>query len=310
MTPRLNKALLLGCGNIGAGYDLGDETRVWTHAKAMSILGMDVHVYDINPALASQVAETYKFTLVEEVPDLRDFSLVCIATPTSTHYDLLKNALESDVPLVICEKPVALQAAQLKALQEQKKISRSKVLVNFIRRFQPAFNELRQHIAAGIYGDLCAARITYGRGFMNNGSHALDLVEYLFGQPIQLSAFHKLSFSNDVFNDDPTLTGEFLYKSAPVQVLGLAYAEFRLFELHLYFTGGMLEIISGGDIVRYLKAQDSGILSLDKSMEGNLQRYMLPVYDHALSLVENPDVADNFTDAVRLNLEMLTVINK
>ncbi len=306
-----NKALLLGCGNIGSGYDLDDQGgRVWTHARALHINGIPTDVYDKDQSIARTIASRYNFRALNIIPSLEAYSLVCIATPTPTHSSLLEQCFKAETPVVICEKPVSLKGSDLKTLATLKESCRSKVLVNYMRRFQPQYRELKEVIRTGYMGDFTGAAITYCRGFLNNCSHAFDLMEYLLGTSIELGSFSKVAFSHDVFEDDPTLSGQFLYKSAPVHVLGLTYVDYRIFEMKLFFTGGMIEIISGGDTVRYHRLISPGNLVLEKSVERILHTYMLPVYEHARTLLENRETLDNFNLALRLNQEMLTVLNK
>ena len=53
------KVLILGCGNIGAGYDFDNE-QVLTHAKAFNLHPeFSCVFYDQDHALSKRVAEKY-----------------------------------------------------------------------------------------------------------------------------------------------------------------------------------------------------------------------------------------------------------
>ena len=53
------KTILLGCGNIGAMYDI-DTDEIKTHAKALSFTpGVDVSVFDEDAAKAHRIALKY-----------------------------------------------------------------------------------------------------------------------------------------------------------------------------------------------------------------------------------------------------------
>ena len=61
------KALLIGCGNIGAMYDW-DNDEVLTHAKAFSKFDeINVDYFDLNNQQASMVADRYNGNLVFDV---------------------------------------------------------------------------------------------------------------------------------------------------------------------------------------------------------------------------------------------------
>ena len=190
-----NRALIIGCGNIGGLYDINDVDRVWTHAKALSkTRGWDFAVSDVNEEAARKVALAYNVKSVDlsSNPDLSSFNLVCLATPTSTHYEYLQVLLKQEVPVIICEKPVVGQLGEADKILRLYEASRSKVLVNYIRRFQPAYIQLKKNLQRKLEIDSCKGiNIKYQKGLLNNGSHAFDLIEFLFNAKIRFD----LSFS-------------------------------------------------------------------------------------------------------------------
>ncbi|MER6579420.1 Gfo/Idh/MocA family oxidoreductase [Nonomuraea sp. NPDC001023] len=77
--------------------------------------------------------------------------VVVIATPTSTHAELLIRACERGVP-VLCEKPVAGTVAEtLKVLEAS---AGRRVFVGFQRRFDPGYRAARAALRAGELGEL------------------------------------------------------------------------------------------------------------------------------------------------------------
>lgn len=306
-------ALLIGCGNIGARYDLDDPEKIWTHAKAFSKSdGIRFTVTDSDNDLATKIGRHYNAAVIplDNDLDLSGFDLVSIATPTQTHFSYIKQAIKHNVKVVICEKPVAAKLEELQAIEALYHSGSTKVIVNYMRRFQPAYHELKKYLESDLI-DCRGISIKYQRGFLNNGSHAFDLIEYLFQTEIDFSRFNAGNAFYDAFPFDPTITGCCSLNEIPVTMLGIASASYAIFEIELFFPSHKIVICHSGDEIRFYKADPRfGNLAEDVQMRktGILSRYMLPVMNKALKCLENPNEPDNVLNSIALNKKMLHVI--
>jgi predicted dehydrogenase len=188
------RALLVGCGNIGALYDLDDgpEADVQTHARAYARLGIAFDVVEPDADRRRRVSERYGGRAFESLSAVSPgaYGVASICTATHLHAEALRLFLDAGTPLIICEKPVADQLDDVRRLRAHRTSkARSVVLVNYMRRFLPAFGRLRQRILGwreeGVR--LVDVLVRYQRGLLNNGGHALDLLEFLFASPVTLS---------------------------------------------------------------------------------------------------------------------------
>ncbi len=307
------KALLIGCGNIGAGYDLDDETRVWTHAKAYSMQkDLELFVYDEDRDQAAKVAAKYGAVQLDEVNEglLNNFNLLSITTPTTSHFYYLELAIRTGVPVVICEKPVVGDLNELAQMEQLYSSGSTKVLVNYMRRFQPAYEtakrklqELREEQS------LQAVIIKYKRGFLNNASHAIDLLEYFFEAPFLFDDFRYSVSNYDAFDYDPTITGSCRYLDAPVSFAGVSGASYGIFEIELFFNLSKIVICHSGNDIRYYYEQEGQLIERTAERQtGILDSYMLPVISRALSILQNQKVQDNFINSLQLNRQVLQII--
>src|SRR4051812_35068966 len=146
-----SRALLIGCGNIGALYDLdeGAEADVRTHARAYARFGIAFDVVEPDNDRRRRVSERYGARAFESLsavsPSTYDVASIC--TATRFHPEALRVFFGAGTPLVICEKPVAGRLDDVRALRaDRKSAARSVVLVNYMRRFLPAFRNLRARI--------------------------------------------------------------------------------------------------------------------------------------------------------------------
>jgi GFO/IDH/MocA oxidoreductase family protein len=245
---------------------------------------------------------------------LGDYRVGSVCTATALHAGALRMFLDAGTPLIICEKPVTADLAELRDLRERQRRAPSVVLVNYMRRFLPAFGRLGRRIvdwrAEG--ARLVEVVVRYQRGLLNNGGHALDLLEFLFDRPLSLETLRVERAVADVFASDPTVTGRFEFSGATVRLLGLPLSPPGVFELELTFADRGVQILDRGDEIRVWAPRRAGSqpeLDAAASESGCLKSYMLPVFEQGLALAAAAGKVDaNFEQAVRLNEEILLAI--
>jgi myo-inositol 2-dehydrogenase/D-chiro-inositol 1-dehydrogenase len=183
-------------GVIGVG-------RIGTmHATNLAVLEAveAVLLYDPVPGRAQQAAALLgpRTTPVDDLDELlaaSDGTLV--ATPTTTHPELLRRCLAARVP-TLCEKPIASDPAELATLVSEVDSAEVPVLVGFQRRFDPAVVELHRRIRAGELGRIYHVRAVgndaeppdfgylpqSGGIFRDLLIHDLDAIPWLVGEPV------------------------------------------------------------------------------------------------------------------------------
>ena len=245
------RAAVLGCGAIGAGSgtDPHPDVGVITHAGAYSACAETelVAVCDAEPARAEAAARHWgarAYTdaatlLVEAEPEI-----VSIATPDPTHADLLAQCLVAPgVRAVLAEKPLALDvetARTLVALAHERGVA---LAVNYSRRFAPAFQRLREDLGIG---ELQHVNGLYVKGLAHNGTHWLDLLRMLAGEPVALRGFDRLREGGA----DPTLDAELtLPGGVGARLAGLDTRRFTAFEMDLVGTHGRVRIAESGHVI-------------------------------------------------------------
>lgn len=82
-----------------------------------------------------------------------DVDVVCIATPTGTHPELIEAAIRAGKP-VWCEKPVALTLADAARLRDLAAEHHVPVMIGYMRRFDARYAEVKRRIDAGELGPI------------------------------------------------------------------------------------------------------------------------------------------------------------
>ena len=170
------------------------------------------------------------FSNYREMIDTLHPDFVVISTPTDSHSEIIRYALERNVH-VFCEKPFGLSSAESKTTLD---ILSSRQLVNqigYVNRFNEVFMEVKRLVDLGILGDIkyfCSEM--YGatvlkdsgsswRGKRKKGggcmyefaSHCIDLVVYLFGKPDKVAgSMLQMIYSKNV---EDLVSSTFIYQN-------------------------------------------------------------------------------------------------
>ena len=178
-----------GVGRIGA-----------MHAENLNSMSTvdELVLFDPAPGRAAHVAKGLDARAVDDLDSaLANSDGLLIATPTSTHPGVLRQALAAKVP-TLCEKPIARSYDEMRALVADIEASGVTVMVGFQRRFDPAVVELHRRIRAGELGTVYLARAlaqdaqppdfgylpSSGGIFHDLLIHDLDAVPWLVGEPV------------------------------------------------------------------------------------------------------------------------------
>jgi len=125
-------------GFLGCGKQAGKHI-----ASLKKIPNVELVLGDTNKTLAKELAEKHVVSWVdhpEKIFEDKDIIAVIICTPTQTHASLIKSALEHKKD-ILCEKPLCDSIDEATALKELVKQSEQIVMVGYIYRFVPVFEE-------------------------------------------------------------------------------------------------------------------------------------------------------------------------
>ncbi len=253
------RALLVGLGQIGCGYDADlpfafDQPRsspqTLSHARALACHPGFELIGGVDPSAAARS----RFSALYSRPAFADLlawqaartgadpDLVVIAVAPQLQPALVEALLSLVVPrLLLLEKPVADSLENARALERicarQPYLA---VAVNYIRRYLPAVQAWQHRLQSHQLGGLLHGQITYGKGLLSNGSHFVNLAEAWLGS---LIPGRILQAGSACFGFDREASLELqagAHAGAPVLVRSVGGAGLRAGELDLWFEGGRL----------------------------------------------------------------------
>jgi scyllo-inositol 2-dehydrogenase (NAD+) len=142
------RAAVIGCGGLG---------RHQAHL-VQGIEGVELAaVCDVDRASAEAVAAERGCRAYESYPDLlaqeKDLDAVLVVTPTYTHKDLCVAVARAGCH-IFCEKPMALRLPECDVMLQSAESHGVKLMIGFVRRFQPVFAEMKRRVEAGDLGPL------------------------------------------------------------------------------------------------------------------------------------------------------------
>jgi myo-inositol 2-dehydrogenase / D-chiro-inositol 1-dehydrogenase len=139
---------VIGAGNMGA-----DHVNTLHRHVSGAVVTM---VADIDEERAATVTEAVPGARATDDPyaliDDPEVDAVVIASHDTTHADLAVAAVRAGKP-VLCEKPLAPTPAEcVRVVREERQTGGRLISLGFMRRFDPAYTELRDAIADGVCG--------------------------------------------------------------------------------------------------------------------------------------------------------------
>ena len=139
----------------------------------------------------------------------RDVDAVSVCVPSGLHADIAVAALEAGKHVIV-EKPLDITLAACDRVIEAERRSGRVVTTISQRRFQPAFAFLHDQVAGGRLGQITSGgaespfwraqsyydsggwrgtwRLDGGGALMNQGVHSVDLLLWLLGEPVEVTA--------------------------------------------------------------------------------------------------------------------------
>lgn len=110
--------------------------------------------------------------------------VISLCSPSECHFSQIQRILTGPrrPKLLFVEKPICLKAEELDRIQRWTAQAGVTIAVNHTRRFDPAHQRLSEGIRSGAWGPLREGFCTYYGGWLNNGTHWVDLIRMLFPQ--------------------------------------------------------------------------------------------------------------------------------
>jgi len=252
----LYDVLLIGLGQIGMGYDYNHAVKdaVFTHARAFNqhpnfqlVAGVDTDMRRGKMFESMYLCRWYS-DLKEALRNCQPH-LVIIAVPTDLHFEILTAVLEDTTPLAImCEKPLAYQLDAAKNIREKCVDKNVALYVNYIRRSDPGVIEIKKRLDLGRISSPIKGICWYSKGFLHNGSHFFNLLEYWLGPMTNASVVDAGRLWDGI---DPEPDVQLKFEKGTVMMLAADEENFSHYCIELLASNGRLRYEKGGSEITW-----------------------------------------------------------
>jgi len=188
------KVGLIGAGRIGRVHA---EDLAYRIPEAELAAVSDVYV-EAAEGVAAELEIPAVYQDHRPILEDREIDAVLICSSTDTHARLIEAAAAAGKQ-IFCEKPIALDLAEIDRALETVERAGVKLMIGFNRRFDPNFRRVREIVAAGEIGEPHILRITSrdpapppleyvkvsGGIFLDMTIHDFDMARFLMGSEVE-----------------------------------------------------------------------------------------------------------------------------
>ena len=198
----------VGIAVIGTGFGQKIHIPGFQHHHRTELVAVYNRDFDKAKALAKSHNIPYGYNDLDKILALPEVDAVSVSTPPFLHYEMGKAVLQAGKHLLL-EKPMAMNAEQVKELYSMAESKNLVAIADFEFRFVPAWQLLAEYLEQDYVGNTRLIKIDwlvtsranperpwnwYSRKDMGGGalgavaSHAFDYISWLFGSVKRLSA--------------------------------------------------------------------------------------------------------------------------
>lgn len=177
---------LIGCGRIGCGFDDKPSPFTKTHIGAYRKCNRTklCAISDIDKSKLRKYGKKYKivntYTNYKKMLENEELDVISVCTLVDSHLEIIEKAIKTDVKAIFLEKPISNTLRNAMKITNLCKKNNVKLLLDYQRRFIPAYFHLKNFMDAGKLGKIQKITVEYGGGIANTCSHVFDILLLFF----------------------------------------------------------------------------------------------------------------------------------
>jgi len=188
---------MVSIGVVGCGHWGPNHIRIFSQIVGVKVVMCSDLDDSRLQAIKASFPDIQTTTNYQEILTRPDIQAVCIATPTATHYNLVKEALQAG-KYVLCEKPLSLKSQECLELKRLADAQAKVLAIGHVFLFNEGIRQLKDYVQSGELGNVYYAhseRTNLGpfrydvNALWDLAPHDLSIFNYLFnGAPESVSA--------------------------------------------------------------------------------------------------------------------------
>ncbi|HID55584.1 TPA: Gfo/Idh/MocA family oxidoreductase [Candidatus Poribacteria bacterium] len=192
------KAAILGCRGRSKGH-----MRAYEYVKKGKVVAICDLVEELLNSFGDEFGIERRYTDIHEMLDKEKPDLLHIVTRPALRVELLSIAAEHEVPVVIVEKPIAIDSEDYLAICRLNEESPTKFIVNHQLHFHPKRLELQRDVDEGRIGEIRLLEVSARLNLLGQGTHILELLFSFNGHTPATSVFGQVSGDKGLYTNHP-----------------------------------------------------------------------------------------------------------
>lgn len=238
----------IGCGGIARAHASGYQAI--QNAQIEFVAGSDI---DPEGEKAQRLATGYGLTLYADHREMlgkERLDLISVCTWPRTHCEATVAAAEHGVKGILCEKPMAVNLDEADRMLDACEKSGTTLAIGHAHRFSPQAVQARELLQRGEIGELTMIWGHCSLDLMNNGTHVIDLINYLnhdaeaewvMGQIDYKTKPQGRANHPDMMVEDMAV-GRVGYRNGVVALIELGERANPSYQFHLVGTEGIIDV--------------------------------------------------------------------
>lgn len=193
------KAAFLGCGGRARGH--AQAYKYVKNGKLVAICDLDEQRLN---AFGNDFGLDKRYKDIHEMLDQERPDLLHIVTPPTIRVSLMTVASDHGVPVVIVEKPIAIQGEDFRDLQKLNTTSKTRFVVNTQLHFHTKNLELKRDVTEGKIGEIRFIDVSARSTILDQGVHVLELAHSYSGWAAPVSVIGQVSGAKNIPTRQPS----------------------------------------------------------------------------------------------------------
>ncbi len=178
MADKIYRVGIIGCGGMGRSH-----TNAWkNHPRTEVVAAMDINEDSASNFTEANGIPAY-YADYDQMFATEDLVIVSISTWQSVRLEPTIAAAEAGLAGIITEKPISASVGEANDMISACDQSGTKLVVGHQRRFSQQNCEARRLIQEGAIGQPQAMLRRDGLGLLNRGTHEVDEMRFILGDP-------------------------------------------------------------------------------------------------------------------------------
>jgi dTDP-4-amino-4,6-dideoxygalactose transaminase/predicted dehydrogenase len=239
------RAAVIGCGQIAPEHLSGYQESGRASVVAVSDVRPGAMAWCLAKYPSVRAFRDYRAMLLQTKPDL-----VSICTWPQDHLEILRNVVQCGVKGVLCEKPMALQLAEVDEMVRICQAAGVKLAIGHQYRFHPYFAHAAHLVARDALGKIARVRGNIKDSVANNGPHLLDTIRFVLGdrpeRRIRAAFKRRDGTMNRGSPVENSARGELTFEDGVVAELALGEDSATFFDIEVDGATGTLKVNPDG----------------------------------------------------------------